>query len=207
MLHISIPKPCNADWEGMSETPKGAFCQLCAKEVIDFTHMTDDAVKLYLLSISSNKACGRFRQDQLARIKIYLPANILKTRIAGWKKWIAIILLAFGSTLTGCDVIMSRPSIGKVLIKQTSAKRPIGDTVYTATVGAIVMPVERIEKNTTTCGEETMGEIEPTLLGKIAMTEAVFDTATDIMKDTMDTLTTANKNPADTTDCGNQNFY
>ena len=62
-IHISIPKPCHEQWDGMTTTERGAFCQSCQTEVIDFSAMTDREVIEYL---SKNKAgCGRFRNDQL----------------------------------------------------------------------------------------------------------------------------------------------
>jgi hypothetical protein len=36
-MGISINEPCHEDWATMTETQKGAFCQKCALEVIDFT--------------------------------------------------------------------------------------------------------------------------------------------------------------------------
>ena len=62
-IHISIPKPCHEQWDGMTATERGAFCQSCQTEVIDFSTMTDREVVEYL---SKNKTgCGRFRNDQL----------------------------------------------------------------------------------------------------------------------------------------------
>ena len=62
-IHISIPKPCHEQWDGMTATERGAFCQSCQTEVIDFSIMTEREVVEYL---SKNKTgCGRFRKDQL----------------------------------------------------------------------------------------------------------------------------------------------
>jgi hypothetical protein len=36
-MGISIKEPCHEDWSKMTATEKGAFCQKCALEVIDFT--------------------------------------------------------------------------------------------------------------------------------------------------------------------------
>ena len=32
---ITIPKPCNKDWNSMSPNKKGRFCNSCSKTVID----------------------------------------------------------------------------------------------------------------------------------------------------------------------------
>jgi hypothetical protein len=65
MFKINIPKPCHEDWQKMMPTNKGAFCKSCSKEVIDFTNMNDAEVKHYLLNRTSEKLCGRFKQQQL----------------------------------------------------------------------------------------------------------------------------------------------
>ena len=44
---ISIPEPCPESWDKMHQTQKGKFCDLCSKEVIDFTKWTDSEVIQY----------------------------------------------------------------------------------------------------------------------------------------------------------------
>jgi hypothetical protein len=68
----------------MRPTERGAFCNSCQKEVIDFTSMTDREVMEYL---SKNKlGCSRFRSDQLDR-------NLTIARIDnGVYKWRALAL-------------------------------------------------------------------------------------------------------------------
>ncbi len=103
MYKISIPKPCHENWEAMSPREQGRFCQVCSKTVVDFTSMTDDAVQHYFLNNSHQATCGRFRQDQLTAITIYLPVNIFNRRISRWKKFLAACLLAFSTLLFSCE--------------------------------------------------------------------------------------------------------
>ncbi len=62
-LKISIPKPCSENWNQMTPTQKGAFCQSCSKEVLDFTNTskTELARKLD----TDQNICGRFKPEQL----------------------------------------------------------------------------------------------------------------------------------------------
>ncbi|GMN07689.1 hypothetical protein MTsPCn5_30780 [Croceitalea sp. MTPC5] len=62
-LKISIPKPCSENWNQMTPTQKGAFCQSCSKEVLDFTNTskTELARKLD----TNQNICGRFKPEQL----------------------------------------------------------------------------------------------------------------------------------------------
>ncbi len=64
-ITIRIPEPCHEDWQKMTPTEKGKFCQVCTKEVVDFTTKRDeDLVKI--LSNGKN-ICGRFKKSQLNR--------------------------------------------------------------------------------------------------------------------------------------------
>lgn len=100
MLLITVPKPCHEDWNKMTPVEKGAYCKACAKTVVDFTSMTDDEVKNYFISNASQKTCGHFRSDQLADSEL---AGILNKPIPLWKKFLAMLLILFGSLLTGCN--------------------------------------------------------------------------------------------------------
>jgi len=104
MFSVSVPKPCHEPWQKMQATQRGAFCNACAKEVVDFTGMTDEEVKNYFINNIHQSTCGRFRSDQLSRASIEIPFNILQKRMAGWKKFLAIIMISFGTMLFGCDV-------------------------------------------------------------------------------------------------------
>ena len=64
-IQISIPTPCNENWDAMSPEAKGRFCASCQKTVIDFTHSSDREIATVLKN--NNNACGRFRSNQLER--------------------------------------------------------------------------------------------------------------------------------------------
>lgn len=64
-LAVQIPEPCHEDWNKMSTTEKGKFCQVCTKEVIDFSAKSDEEI-IKLLSNDEN-VCGRFQISQLNR--------------------------------------------------------------------------------------------------------------------------------------------
>ncbi|WP_339662001.1 carboxypeptidase-like regulatory domain-containing protein [Croceibacter atlanticus] len=60
---ISIPEPCHEDWSKMTPTEKGRYCKACSKEVIDFTHFSNEA--LHKRITQGESLCGRFLQHQL----------------------------------------------------------------------------------------------------------------------------------------------
>jgi hypothetical protein len=72
--NLSIPEPCPENWENMRQTQKGKFCDLCSKEVIDFTKWTDAEIIQYFENMQasatnkSGKTCGRLSTQQVERI-------------------------------------------------------------------------------------------------------------------------------------------
>jgi hypothetical protein len=103
MLQLSIPEPCYENWQEMNPTEKGAFCAVCSKEVVDFSVMTDAEVQFYFLNNVGKKTCGRFKKEQLKGIPIIVDEKIIFSDIALWKKFLAAVLICFGSLLTACD--------------------------------------------------------------------------------------------------------
>lgn len=74
---ITVPKPCHENWNRMTATQKGKFCNSCNKEVIDFTKLTDLEIT-NKISKGSN-ICGRFKEAQLDRdLNILQKSNISK---------------------------------------------------------------------------------------------------------------------------------
>lgn len=66
-LQLTIPEPCHENWQHMTPTEQGRFCNSCAKEVIDFSTMTDIQVLNYFTNLTNEKVCGRALPEQLNR--------------------------------------------------------------------------------------------------------------------------------------------
>ncbi|WP_255571295.1 carboxypeptidase-like regulatory domain-containing protein [Halomarinibacterium sedimenti] len=64
-IKISIPEPCHEDWAKMTPTEKGKFCNVCTKEVFDFTETSDE--ELVKRVTQGKNLCGRFKKSQLDR--------------------------------------------------------------------------------------------------------------------------------------------
>ncbi|MCB0699525.1 MAG: carboxypeptidase regulatory-like domain-containing protein [Chitinophagales bacterium] len=73
-IQISIPQPCNEDWNKMTPQEKGRFCDSCQKCIIDFSRYSDKELYEYLIENAGKKLCGRFRSSQLNR-SILPPAQ------------------------------------------------------------------------------------------------------------------------------------
>ena len=97
--NITISKPCTASWENMHPTEKGRFCDECAKTVIDFSGMSEEAVQEYFAAHWGEAVCGRFKHTQLQTITIYIPASGLNQYLPVWQKILVICLVIFGTTI------------------------------------------------------------------------------------------------------------
>lgn len=88
-LKVSVTTPCHENWQDMTPTNNGRHCNACAKEVVDFTAMSDAEVLQFFTSRKKENVCGRFYADQLNR-------EIKKTHYPERKRswyWNCIMLL------------------------------------------------------------------------------------------------------------------
>lgn len=151
-IKISIPKPCNEDWDRMTPNEQGSFCGKCCKTVIDFSSKSDEEIKNILLEQQGKKICGRFMNYQLdekvsEEIRIDIPLHLLPTNIAYSKRFIIALIIVFGTSLFSCtttdnrtvgDISVSTTKIDSLKaaekIKEASSPKEthlLGDTIYT----------------------------------------------------------------------------
>lgn len=81
---LKIDKPCSEDWNGMAPVAGGRFCNSCAKNVVDFTGMTDSEVAKYLLNSNGN-ICGRVKTTQMHRhLEVEKEAGAKQVMAISW---------------------------------------------------------------------------------------------------------------------------
>lgn len=61
---LKIKKPCSEKWENMNPNEKGGFCDLCSKNVIDFTQLNQFEISDKIKKANGN-ICARVTQRQL----------------------------------------------------------------------------------------------------------------------------------------------
>jgi hypothetical protein len=83
---LQIADPCHENWSNMSPTDKGRFCKSCAKQVVDFSLLSDKQILEYFSNHKEN-TCGRFRDDQLNRTLDNHPA---KSKAPLWKWFVTL---------------------------------------------------------------------------------------------------------------------
>lgn len=111
--NLHIADPCHENWQNMTSTEQGKFCQSCRKEVIDFSLLSDKQILDYFSKHKGN-TCGRFREDQLNR-----PLNNqqAKAKVSLWKWFMSV----------GLGVWFSNKAVaqtGKVQTKCESKTQP-----------------------------------------------------------------------------------
>ena len=77
----------------------GRYCNSCAKTVIDFTLMEDKEVQDFFLAQNNQPVCGRFKNNQLHRIVIDLPSNILQVKMPVWMRFMVACLVILGLSI------------------------------------------------------------------------------------------------------------
>jgi hypothetical protein len=107
MFKITIPKPCFEGWNNMMPNEKGRYCNSCAKTVVDFSVMSDEAVQQYFIANYDQKICGRFKNTQLQRIIIELPQNIFRIALPFWKRFLIVFLICFGGSFLAIDTTIA----------------------------------------------------------------------------------------------------
>src|SRR6218665_3103896 len=96
---ITLPEPCQEDWNKMTPTENGRFCMSCSKTVVDFTSMMCEEIQLFFAQNQNHKICGRFRKSQLDAITIQIPDRVLYTQTNYYKMFLLALFIAMGASL------------------------------------------------------------------------------------------------------------
>ncbi len=192
MLQIKIPIPCHEDWNAMKQQEIGRHCNVCVKTVVDFTNMSDDEVRNYLLQNKGKKLCGRFTSKQVEHFNLQIPASALRTNMSFLKKFALASLIIFGSTLYSCQnheaKVMNKVELVGTAALQLNNDVEMGKIAPIEIVGEIAPPKivpDSIEATTfpnyTIKGDISIDPLPTPLMGIVA----IVDTTTAIpQKDT-----------------------
>ena len=119
-MKINIPEPCSEDWSKMTPTEKGAFCQKCAIDVVDFTDKSPFEIKNILKREmgSSGKACGRIRKSQLVEFNAF-NFQPKSDRESFQFLWTFSLIAVFGLSLFSCQSTLSRELVEQINVSGT----------------------------------------------------------------------------------------
>ncbi len=138
-LQLSIPEPCHESWQQMTPTEQGRFCNACAKEVIDFSTMTDIQVLNYFTNMTHEKVCGRALPEQLDRA-ISRPGQPKKRLFWYWNY--LVMFLMFFAKGNGAKAQTARTQAGNVQVITAADLEKIRSTnINNALAGKIEGPI------------------------------------------------------------------
>jgi len=123
-IQISIPQPCQEDWDKMTPTEQGRFCDRCQKCVVDFTGFTDRQLYNYMIAHKEQKICGRLNNTQLNR-----PINIpSQPHSLLYKYFIALGLTLVLTQATTQDISAKTPYIYNTVLSDRAIINEANDT-------------------------------------------------------------------------------
>ncbi|MFT3793607.1 hypothetical protein [Flavobacterium sp.] len=100
---ISVPEPCPEKWENMAPKSNGRFCNNCSKCVVDFTKMSNPQIQQYFIAHQNKSICGRFETQQLDRLVISIPRQVLHSQMSFSRMFLLALFVAMGTTLFSCS--------------------------------------------------------------------------------------------------------
>jgi len=102
---ITIPNPCNENWDEMTPNETGRFCRVCNKSVIDFTSKLPEEIQHFFLKNQGQKICGRFKNSQLDSVNIQIPSEVLLTQKQYHKMFLLALFVVMGTSLFSCSTL------------------------------------------------------------------------------------------------------
>lgn len=118
-MKLSIPNLCYENWDGMSPSEKGRFCEVCSKSVRDFTNCSDE--ELYQEIKSNPNICGNFRENQLNK-------NIALSVLG--KMALGLVTTVGMSNTTDAQELKTSEEINKIDLKKgLNGFRKVNDTI------------------------------------------------------------------------------
>lgn len=163
---ITIPEPCQEDWNKMIPNENGRFCGNCSKNVIDFTNIIPEEIQIYFQQ--NTNVCGRFKKSQLDSITIQIPSRVLYSQTQYHKMFLLALFIAMGTTLFSCaDKNGEKQKIDKVEVikdsrkldyitvgEMSSSKQNIKNNISPPPPPPKADQVKFVKPNTISCGEK-----------------------------------------------------
>ena len=123
---IKVNAPCHEDWQGMTDTNAGKYCNSCKKEVIDFTNFSNTQITNYFLQNGLKSGCGKFLNTQIEQIRITIDEDLIVHKLSYWNKFMIAMLICFGGTCLNATV-----TFGQIIKTDTSIAKQQCDTFNT----------------------------------------------------------------------------
>lgn len=104
MSKVSIPDPCSEDWNEMSPTERGAFCQKCQIDVVDFTYKSPNEIKTILMDNRGKHLCAHIKKSQIEQLNLDYAIWENQSVRTFHSKFLWACIMVFGMSLfTACN--------------------------------------------------------------------------------------------------------
>ncbi len=181
MKNVKIENACSENWNEMAPTEKGAFCQVCATNVIDFTNKSSLEIKQLLLANSGNSVCGRIKEQQLEQLNTEFELWKMNSSQSIQRAMVFSLLVVFGLTLFSCTnekdkqaIQALQASVSHVIETNDAAITPNANVSQTSVTSELPQLIEINEIST--CCKCDFEEIkEPIQLEEVVLEDIVLE--------------------------------
>lgn len=124
MRNINIPEPCNENFQLMTPTERGAFCEKCSIDTFDFRDKTNDQIRGILKAHIGQHVCGRFTHNQLEQLNRDFEEWTFSSTKSFQSGFLFALIAVFGLSLFSCTEkrheaeIVSFQDITKEIVQQ-----------------------------------------------------------------------------------------
>jgi hypothetical protein len=118
---LKIDASCSQSWSNMTAVSQGRYCEVCAKNVIDFTTMSDSEI-VRLLEKQQGNICGKLNTTQLNRV-----IQIQERQHLGSRLYKFLTGLFFLSGLNSLQAQNNEPKTPEII--QTEARKSTNETL------------------------------------------------------------------------------
>lgn len=109
-----IKEPCHEDWDNMKVGIDSRHCDLCNKNVIDFTKKNRAEIITYLLDRSNERVCGRMKGNEFEMKEADIPVLMEVLRAPKYRSNAFLILaIVCSSVFSSCEVLSNDDAVKK----------------------------------------------------------------------------------------------
>lgn len=113
-MKVTIKEPCLENWDKMKVGIDSRHCDLCNKNVIDFTQKNRAEIITYLLDRSNERVCGRMNGNEFELKEADIPVLMDVLRAPKYRSNAFLILaIVCSSVFSSCNILSDDDAIKK----------------------------------------------------------------------------------------------
>lgn len=154
----------------MTPTERGAFCQKCCKQVLDFTNQTNHQIQSALRNSNGGEVCAKITTDQLSSLNWEFEQWQSSATMNVQRMSFYALLFVFGLSLVSCSnqedeqrVMTLQRSVSKVLKAEKKSVQKTARVQPRRIISEVIEPKTEIIEETITALEKPIEKAEPTI--------------------------------------------